>query len=235
MQKYNTSTSSWEDVIYSSDEDSQNVLSSFKETLSFSGGYFKMENVSKGAEGVYRIQGEMYKKCVAIVKLIVVEPSSIPPAVSGTSGAEEEPRNEIKGEEPVSWNLLMILLVLGVVVAAAVGVLLVLLYKRGFQKAREKMSAYPGLLFSKLLTHRSQEPGSLQDSQEYELTTVCDGDGDQDQGTRNRNRDPALENGEGDLLMENRRFTQETRKRDPLGGDTGQAQGTGVALPILQD
>ncbi|XP_073167302.1 uncharacterized protein [Lepidochelys kempii] len=70
VQKYNTS-SSWEDVIYSSNEGSQTVLSSFKETLSFSGGYFKMENVSKGAEGVYRIQDEMYRKCVAVVNFTV--------------------------------------------------------------------------------------------------------------------------------------------------------------------
>ncbi|XP_044838863.1 uncharacterized protein LOC123345869 [Mauremys mutica] len=236
VQKYNTSTSSWDDVIYSSEDDSQNVRSSFKETLSFSGGYFKMENVSKGAEGVYRIQGEMYRKCVAIVNLTVVESSSIPPTVSGTSGAEEEPRSETKAEEPASWNLRMILLV----VAAVVGVLLVcvvllvLLYKCEFQKAREKVSANLRLIFSKP-THLSQEPGSPQDSQEYELPAVHDWDGDQAQGTRNRNRDPALENGEGDLLMEDRRFTQETRERDPLGGDTGPAQGTGVALPTLQD
>ncbi|KAM9119400.1 uncharacterized protein ACDP82_015817 isoform 1-T1 [Pangshura tecta] len=98
VQKYNTSTLSWDDVVYSSEDDSQNVRSSFKETLSFSGGYFKMENVSKGAEGVYKVQDEMYRKCVAIVNLTVEEPSSIPPTVSGTSGAEEEPRNQTKGE-----------------------------------------------------------------------------------------------------------------------------------------
>ncbi|XP_039373031.1 uncharacterized protein LOC120392382 [Mauremys reevesii] len=240
VQKYDTSTSSWDDVTYFSEEDSQNVRSSFKETLSFSGGYFKMENVSKGAEGVYRIQDEMYKKCVAIVNLTVVEPSSIPPTVSGTSGAEEEPRSETKAEEPESWNLLTILLVLGVVVAAVVGVLLVcvvllvLLYKCEFQKAREKVSAYLRLIFSKP-THLSHEPGSPQDSQEYELPAVHDWDGDQAQGTRNRNRDPALENDEGDLLMEDRCFTQETRERDPLGGDTSPAQGTRVALPTLQE
>ncbi|XP_037770978.1 uncharacterized protein LOC119567769 isoform X2 [Chelonia mydas] len=71
VQKYNTSSSSWQDVIYSSNEGSQTVLSSFKETLSFSGGYFKMENVSKGADGVYRIQDEMYRKCVAVVNFTV--------------------------------------------------------------------------------------------------------------------------------------------------------------------
>ncbi|TFJ97371.1 dynein regulatory complex protein 1 [Platysternon megacephalum] len=216
VQKCNTSTSSWEDVIYSSDEDSQKFLSSFKETLSFSGGDFKMENVSKGAEGVYMIQDEMYRKCVAIVNVTVVEPSSIPPTVSGTSSAEEEPRNESKGEEPASWNLLMILpVVVAVVVAAVVGVLLVLLCKYGFPKAREKVSAYLRLVFSKLPTllslnpAASQQPRSRQDSQEYELTKV----GDQAQGTRNRNRDPALENDEGDLLMVDRRFTQETREK----------------------
>ncbi|XP_037770980.1 uncharacterized protein LOC119567769 isoform X3 [Chelonia mydas] len=107
VQKYNTSSSSWQDVIYSSNEGSQTVLSSFKETLSFSGGYFKMENVSKGADGVYRIQDEMYRKCVAVVNFTVVEPSSFPPTVSGTSGAEEEARDEAKGDEPASWNRLM--------------------------------------------------------------------------------------------------------------------------------
>ncbi|CAM4563046.1 unnamed protein product [Lepidochelys kempii] len=101
VQKYNTS-SSWEDVIYSSNEGSQTVLSSFKETLSFSGGYFKMENVSKGAEGVYRIQDEMYRKCVAVVNFTVVEPSSFPPTVSGTSGTEEEARDEAKGDGKAS-------------------------------------------------------------------------------------------------------------------------------------
>ncbi|XP_044840020.1 uncharacterized protein LOC123346609 [Mauremys mutica] len=242
VQKYNTSTSSWDDVIYSSEDDSQNVRSSFKETLSFSGGYFKMENVSKGAEGVYRIQGEMYRKCVAIVNLTVVESSSIPPTVSGTSGAEEEPRSETKAEEPASWNLLTILLVVAAVVVLLVCVvLLVLLCKYGFQKAREKVSANLRHVFRKVLTRlssnpaSSQQPRSPQDSQEYELTDVHDWDGDQAQGTRNRNRDPAPENGEGDLLMEDRRFTQETRERDPLCEDTGPAQGTGVALPIVQD
>ncbi|CAM4558049.1 unnamed protein product [Lepidochelys kempii] len=96
VQKYNISTSSWEDVIYSSDGASQTVLSSFQETLSFSGGYFKMENLSKGAEGVYRIQGEMYRKCVAVVVNFTVV-------------------------DPVSWNRLM---VLGVV--AVVGVIVLL-------------------------------------------------------------------------------------------------------------
>ncbi|CAM2101728.1 unnamed protein product [Caretta caretta] len=130
--------------------------------------------------------------------------------------------------EPASWNRL---LVRGVV--AVVGVL-VSLYECGFWKGRGKVFAYSRLVFRKLLTHPSQQPGSPQDSQESELPAVCDRDGDQAQGTRNRNRDPALENGEGDLLMEDRRFTQEPRGRDPLGGDTGVAQETGVALPILQ-
>ncbi|CAM5105062.1 unnamed protein product [Natator depressus] len=117
---------------------------------------------------------------------------------------------------------------------AVVGVL-ALLYLCGFWKGRGKVFAYSRLVFRKLLTHPSQQPGRPQDSQESELPAVCDRDGDQAQGTRNRNRDPALENGEGDLLMEDRRFTQEPRERDPLGGDTGVAQETGVALPILQD
>ncbi|CAM5157721.1 unnamed protein product [Eretmochelys imbricata] len=157
-------------------------------------GYSKMENVSKGAEGVYRIQGEMYRKCVAVVNFTVVEPSSFPPTVSGTSGAEEEARDETKKDEPASWNRL---LVRGVV--AAVGVL-VSLYECGFWKGRGKVFAYSRLIFRKLLTHPSQQPGSQQDSQESELPAVCDRDGDQAQGTRNRNRDPALENGEGDLF-----------------------------------
>ncbi|CAM5098655.1 unnamed protein product, partial [Natator depressus] len=178
--------------------------------LSFSGGYFKMENVSKGAEGVYRIQDEMYRKCVAVVNFTVVEPSSFPPTVSGTSGAEEEARDEAKGDEPASWNRPM---VCGVV---AVGGVLVLLYLCGFWKGRRKVFAYSQLVFRKLLTHPSQQPGSPQDSQESELPAGCDRDGAQAQGTRNRNRDPALENGEGDLLMEDRRFTQEPRERDPL-------------------
>ncbi|CAM5097556.1 unnamed protein product [Natator depressus] len=168
VRKYNTSTSLWEDVVYSSDGGSQTVLSSFQETLSFFGGYFKMENVSKGTEGVYRIPGEMYRKCVAVINFTVVEPAS--------------------------WYRLM---VRGVV--AVVGVL-VLLYLCGFWKGRRKVFAYPRLVFRKLLTHPSQQPGSRQDSQESELPAVCDRDGDQAQGTRNRNCDPALENGEGDLF-----------------------------------
>ncbi|XP_008174759.2 uncharacterized protein LOC103306935 [Chrysemys picta bellii] len=232
VQKYNASTSSWDDVIYSSDEDFQKFLSSYKETLSFSGGYFKMENVSKGAGGVYRIQDEMYRKCVAVINLTVLEPSSFPPTVSGTSSAEEEPHDETKGEEPVSWNLSTILLV----VAAVVGVpLLVLLCKCGFQKARGKVSAYLPRVFNKLQPHVSQKPESPQDSQEYELPAVCGRDGDQAQRTGNRNGDPAPENGEGDLLMGVRCFTQETREKDPLGGDTGPAQETGVALQPSQD
>ncbi|CAM4665971.1 unnamed protein product [Caretta caretta] len=130
--------------------------------------------------------------------------------------------------EPASWNRL---LVRGVV--AVVGVL-VLLYRCGFWKGRGKVFAYSQLVFRKLLTHPSPQPGSRQDSQEPELPAVCDRDGDQAQGTRNRNHDPALENGEGDLLMEDRRFPQEPRGRGPLGGDTGVAQETGAALPILQ-
>lgn len=31
-----------------------------------------MENVSKGTEGVYRIPGEMYRKCVAVINFTVV-------------------------------------------------------------------------------------------------------------------------------------------------------------------
>ncbi|KAG6923434.1 zinc finger protein 501-like, partial [Chelydra serpentina] len=234
VQKYNTSTSSGEDVLYSSDGDSQKFLSSFKETLSLSGGYFKVENVSKEAEGVYRIQGQMYRKCVAFVNLTVLEPSSFPPSVSGVSGAEEQPCNETKGEEPASRNLLMMLgVVLGGVTVVGV-LLLVLLCKCRFRKAREVL-AYLRHSFSKLRPRLSQHSGSPQDSQEYELTAVCDRNGDQARGTRNRNQDPALENGEGDLLMEDRRFTQEIRERDPLGGDTGPTQETGVALPTLQD
>ncbi|XP_073167299.1 uncharacterized protein [Lepidochelys kempii] len=208
VQKYNTS-SSWEDVIYSSNEGSQTVLSSFKETLSFSGGYFKMENVSKGAEGVYRIQDEMYRKCVAVVNFTVVEPAS--------------------------WSRLLVLGVMAVVGVVGVVGVLVSLYLCGFWKGRGKAFAYSQLVFWKVLTHPSPQPGSPQDSQESELPAVCDRDGDQAQGTRNRNRDPALENGEGDLLMEDRRFTLEPRERGPLGGDTGVAQETGVALPVLQD
>ncbi|CAM5156974.1 unnamed protein product [Eretmochelys imbricata] len=64
--------------------------------------------MSKGAERVNWIQGEMYRKCVAVVNFTVMEPSSFPPTVSGTSGAEEEARDETKGDGSqrpgiVSW------------------------------------------------------------------------------------------------------------------------------------
>ncbi|CAM5098628.1 unnamed protein product [Natator depressus] len=64
------------------------------------------------------------------------------------------PCNKERPREPASWNRL---LVRGVV--AVVGVL-VSLYLCGFWKGRGKAFAYPRLVFRKLLTHPSQQPGS---------------------------------------------------------------------------
>ncbi|XP_067386186.1 uncharacterized protein [Emydura macquarii macquarii] len=207
VQKYNTTTSSWEDVILSSDEGSEKLLSSFKETLSFSGGYFKIENASKGAEGCYRILDDMYKNCLAVVNMTVQVPES---------------GSWILSVVPLPLLLLLLL-----------GVVLVLLYKCVFMKSRGKVFAYPQQLLSKM-THfsrsagRDQQSESSQDSQESEELTRLARDKDRDQalGIRERNGDPAPENGEGDLLTGDRDLTQEPREMDPLAEDTDLAQGT---------
>ncbi|CAM4665985.1 unnamed protein product [Caretta caretta] len=191
----------------------QEALKKFKETLPYQLNFL-----------ISKAEKEAWRRCVLHWQLL----QEVLEVCAEQQKHLERETVQFDQYEPASWNRL---LVRGVV--AVVGVL-VLLYRCGFWKGRGKVFAYSQLVFRKLLTHPSPQPGSRQDSQEPELPAVCDRDGDQAQGTRNRNQDPALENGEGDLLMEDRRFPQEPRGRGPLGGDTGVAQETGAALPILQ-
>ncbi|XP_075769921.1 uncharacterized protein LOC142823203 [Pelodiscus sinensis] len=163
VQKYNSSTLQWENVIYASSQGTQKLLSSFKETFSFSGGDLRMEHVSQDAVGEYKIQDHMTEQCVAIINVTLVEPSSSLPLESRIT---REPHHRTNRSEPGLWNFVQI----PGAVAAAVVLLFVWLICQ-FMKYRRTVSAYLQAIFTKL-THfwqhaaATKQPGSAQNSQE---------------------------------------------------------------------
>ncbi|XP_074873368.1 uncharacterized protein LOC142024920 [Carettochelys insculpta] len=248
VQKYNTSTASWEDVIFSWVQGSYKSLSSFKDDLTFKDGYFVVQNVSLETDGHYRIVGTLNNQCVAIINLTVLDTRSLLPLVSGITTVTEEPRNVTKGEEPGSRIFLWLL-------AAGVGVLgtvLAILCTYGLMRVRKKASSHLEGLCNKLphflrYAANPQQPGSAPAPQESnELTSANVRDGDPAQGAGKRYRDSALEIDEEDLLLVDREPTREPRERgslardvrltrgtglrgkDPLAGNTGLAQGSGL-------